>query len=139
METEETSGKVKAGKVRFDWFWDITTRWYFFPILYVLLALILSVLLAPEYNNPYVTILISVLVLPSFSLYSTTFRNFGGTNVILFLYIFIILSAVTIQYYKVKKKKVIKWLVMLLLVFFLMTALGMIWVKDWIWDHTLLT
>ena len=116
MSKEETLNKENSKRKFSDWFWDITTRWYFFPVFYVLLALILS----KESDGG---ILYSLFLMPvgiSYFIHLTPWNK----NLPLFYYVIPIFSVIAIQYYRIKKKKVIKWLIITLLLYLLLNFYG---------------
>ena len=142
MSKEETLNKENSKRKFSDWFWDITTRWYFFPVFYVMLALILSVsiqnflnvlgtYLGTSYKEKIFSLLVSMFLLllpggiiyyyPNYLLHLLTFSY--AAYILNPGWLIPILSVAVIQYYKIKKKSVIKWLVLSLLLYFLSSFL----------------
>ena len=126
MVQEEISAKENSGRKSSDWFWDITTRWYFFPVFYVLLALILSVsiqnflnvlgtYLGASYEEKIFSLLVSMflLLLPGGIIYydPNYLPHLLSFNYAAYIlnpgWLIPILSVAVIQYYKIKKKSVI--------------------------------
>ena len=142
MVQEEVSAKENAQRKSFDWFWDITTRWYFFPVFYVLLAFITVVSYSFKIGLSVVNsdnTLFNELFRNELMSMHSRFLNLLGTPIyfilhrqyrpVLFLYysikissaVFVIYSAAVIQYFKIKKNKMIKWLVITLLLYILLS------------------
>lgn len=117
------------------WFWRVTTTWYFFPLMYLSLALIALILkiLFIEYDGVYLDIFLvityfstSYLQLLEYLLgvfHLSTFFIFGRyINYSFFVWailfhIIIFLSSPIIYYYRLKHKKILKFLIILILSF----------------------
>ena len=130
MSKEETLNKENSKRKFSDWFWDITTRWYFFPVFYVMLALILTFSLTLKGRvkfSEFFRLLGWLLALMPLGI-SLVFpilskKKFEYITSVL-LYAFPLFSVAVIQYYKIKKKKIIKWLIMTLVLYLLLCFYG---------------
>ena len=138
--TSETKNNDELNlKPLLAWFWNFATKWYFFPLLYlvpVLLTVILplimskSIILDKEMSLILLKLvneqvgLLSLLELVGIDPYKFGIDFLGTENIgnilsILF-FVFAIASIISIQYYKNKKGKILKWLIITLLLVMLL-------------------
>jgi len=125
------------------WFWRLTTKWYFFPSLYLILAIILSMLAIILKSNVFESQLSEIkdfpnalsfmliflgsglifLILPSITSLLEVPRfmpDFFSWALVLISHIFIISSYFVIPYFWKKKKIILKKLIIVLLIFLLL-------------------
>ena len=132
--------RIKESDEQLHWFWRITTKWWFFLVFYLLLALILgilNVLFPPEpsmseqvLNENFMIILSNILFASMFNIIALHIgigiffdKLFGNSNAAYWIatiltyifYPFIIISTIFIIYFRYKKDKILKWLIIALL------------------------
>ncbi|MBI2651903.1 hypothetical protein HYX00_00425 [Candidatus Woesearchaeota archaeon] len=123
-------------------FWKTATKWYFFPLLYLSLAVILAI------GNGGISELWNPIGLVGTTLYMIAFLIPGGIAIILrilgfsttelvpfdrlpnaasiylLLYALPIVSYIVIIYYAIKKNIQLKWLIIFLLLFLIVPFMG---------------
>ena len=116
-------------------FWEVTAKWYFFPIFYVLLVLLL-IFIKLKGNlfgegaifGYFIPVVVSM---PSGLLYFIYFPPLSKyiTEAIQLPLIFSfhavsVISIILIQYFKIRRNKILKWLIITLLVLILLAFFG---------------
>lgn len=133
----------KSDDSQLEWFWELTTKWWFFPVFYVFLTFLVTIIWKLKGHEDSFLGLFSalLLVLPSGIIFILQFiRTFGilspfnGTfdqfinaasmvAPLIFLP-FMLLSIIRIAYYKIKKGKILKWLIITLLLYLTLSFVG---------------
>ena len=114
------------------WFWKYTTKWWFFPVYYVVLVFLLSFLYMLDKKEilallGFAYILISM---PIGLLYLANIPKEGTYQVLsewdgsyIFILLFIVLFSI-ITYYKYKKETILKWLIITLFLLITLSFVG---------------
>ena len=137
------SNTNKTDGSELHWFWKLTTKWYFFPLFYVSLSLIFTIiyfttkesvrsLFFLSYIIPWA--LVFMLFMPAGLMYLIfnvlgKFYNIELTQGISAVYIIIFwllvpISIFKIYTYKSKRNEVLKWLIITLIVVMLLSFIG---------------
>ena len=116
------------------WFWNLTTKWWFFPIFYLFLVLLVTVIWKVKGTERTFlsTLALLLIYMPSGLLvFLDKLRVLTGDSLTItagfFPYFFhpvAIASLIVIQYYKYKKNKILKWLVLTLLFLLVLAFVG---------------
>ncbi|MBI2652995.1 hypothetical protein HYX00_06015 [Candidatus Woesearchaeota archaeon] len=94
---------------KLHWFWNITTQWYFFPILWFTLALLYSIIFFHYVSDVIgVALLLFPLALAAISEPTIIISSRNLIVPILYDLVLIVLIS-TIVYYKLKKNKILKF------------------------------
>ena len=109
------------------WFWKITTKWWFFPVFYVIIGSTFFIKNSPKNIIPLHFLLFLILAPSGILFYFNMFMTIQGlwlSYVVSFIsYLFIIFSYFLIQYYN-SKKKILKWLIIVLLFYIIISFVG---------------
>ena len=111
------------------WFWRLTTKWWFFPLFYITLALILAVAV----GNPLAILMIVIfmplglLVWPSIILGGSKGGSALGIMELIFVCLIMIIPYLLIVYAKYRLNKVLKWLIIILMLMMALSFLGWFW------------
>jgi len=123
-------------------FWRIATKWYFFPLFYTILVLLLTVIpfsIKSRSLSVHMEIFLETLAfMPAGLLVLLEFAGIDidhlGIDFIrtenlvfilpIFFFVFAIASIISIQYFKNRKGKILKWLIITLLLVMLLSFLG---------------
>ncbi len=124
------------------WFWNLTTKWWFFPLFYLTLSFLFAVLWRIISKSPMSLYIILytlyflpngfVMLIPPVNLLlqyalGGLFGGIGDDFYVGFPLLalpLIILSILVIYYYKRKKNKILKWLIISLFLFLILSFLG---------------
>ena len=118
--------KENLSDSQLHWFWRLTTKWWFFPAFYVFLAFIFATIKAMDevssisFSEIFGGFVGALIYMPGGLVYwvhklisTDDYVFFAGILSYLFHPLVIILI-IAIQYFKYKKNKIIKWLVITL-------------------------
>ena len=125
-------------------FWELTREWYFFPISYLLLSIIFALIWISimKSTQQFLTILLYalyfmpngfILLLPNQlngviqNSLSWLFRGTGEEFLLgfpLVMHPLLIISIILISFFKYKRNKVLKWLIITLLLFMILSFVG---------------
>lgn len=118
-------------KSKLDKFWEITSKWYFFPALYLILSFLIFIYLRGyEDIEPIKILLLTIYLVPNGVFYFIYLYTGNKISVIfgnflpLFYFTFVIVVTLIIQYFKLRKNRIIKWLILLILLLFILTFFG---------------
>ena len=134
---------VQQTQHSFD-FWKLAVKWYFFPILYIILAVLFVIISIIKENGEFSdfeglggTFLLTLYVLPNgliflfMGLDSYIERKIGEEFLQGFIlifpivfHIFWIASVVIVQFFKIKRGKIIRWLVIAVFLAMLLSFIG---------------
>ncbi len=130
---------VQQTQHSFD-FWKLAVKWYFFPILYVVLALLFVIIRIIKENGEFNdfgdlggTFLLTLYFLPNGLIFlikelgSYLGRKVGEEFFFIFpivFHIFWIASVGVIQFFKIKRGKIIRWLVIAVFLAMLLSFIG---------------
>ena len=126
-----------------NWFWKITTKWYFFPLFYLLLCVAFNIIYDVLHKSaePFQIILLTLYFLPngvilllpeslnSF-LQSSLSKLFRGTGEEFFFgfpiiaHVLMIASISFIIFFSYKRKRILKYLIIALLSFMIISFVG---------------
>ena len=119
------------------WCWKITTKWWFFPVFYLFLALLGAVIWKlkggeKEFLNYFIVLLIfmpaglALFLGPILEKVSLGMFQSGEVLISLpyFFHPLAFISYIVILYYKYKKHRIIKWLVLALLILLVLSFIG---------------
>lgn len=116
-------------KSKLDIFWNITSKWYFFPLLY--LSLVVTLILSEPRNFEFMFFI--MYLMPNGIFYFVNllsgYQIENESMVFIFpliYFLLIIISISIIQYYKFKRKIILKWLILSILLLILLTFSGCI-------------
>lgn len=123
-------------------FWDITSEWWFFPSLHLILALIATIIRYRLYGVQYfMKSLFEIIVgLPFGFLNFPLIISFIGNKDILndifglvtwIFYPFQISSWIVIYYFKYNKNRILKWVILLLLMLYIFAFIGCVAVSPY--------
>ena len=119
-----------------NWFWELTTKWWFFPVFYVLIIFILYLIVIIT-RTKVPTLFWESFIVPFYGLFIT--MPFGlvyfvwGSKImkyivnyifVFFFYLLFITSIITICYYKAKKNKILKWLIITWIILLVLSFVG---------------
>ena len=146
MNKKSSTHNPQTTEKELHWFWKLTTKWWFFPAFYVFLAFLLAIFESDVYLE------IQLYGLPDGMLY--TFGNFIGSlltmstgllfwfqkiipqdNWLLRLYLalffipLVIACTLAIYFFKHKKNKILKWLIVTSILLMVLSFLGLILAK----------
>ncbi|MEK6984378.1 MAG: hypothetical protein AABX33_07425 [Nanoarchaeota archaeon] len=122
-------------KHAFD-FWKLAVKWYFFPLLYIILTLLFTIIVPTKGHNLgdlFRIFLVTLYYLPNGLVYLilvlSTYPKHRFGNVLIYLFpivfhVFWIASAIIIQFFKVKKGRILRWLVITVFLAMLLSFLG---------------
>lgn len=124
-------GDLKNNKTKLYWFWDYTTRYWFFPLFYLVLALLASIIGVISGDILAVVLLyfmpIGLLAWPSlFTGTKNVHKLFGGIgeDIVMPFFVIFVVGYALIIYQRYYLKKINKWLVILLILLILLAFLG---------------
>lgn len=115
--------KQPSGDSNLHWFWKLATQWWFFPVFCLIIVFVLSIYLnlkdifdyPPEFFD---FMLSSLAILPmglvSYFVATLDINYILGYFLMALSYLFFIISLILIPYYKIKKNKVNKVLIIAL-------------------------
>jgi len=131
--------KQKLDDSQLHWFWKLTTKWWFFPVFYIILAMVYPIIVlnmekfqgSSNFKDAYLEVLGTVIVfMPAGLSYYLTLigldEDFFATIMVFIFPVFAIGSIILIQLYKLKKKKILKWLIILILLLMILSFFGCI-------------
>lgn len=115
------------------WFWKLTTKWWFFPVFYIALVFIFLAIKGKliEGDDTIFNISMLLYLMPN-GLFYFLGLDIGSGSFLppriryfppLFHTLFIF-SIIIIQYFKLKKNKILKWLIILLILLLLLSFFG---------------
>lgn len=124
-----------------NWFWKITTKWYFFPLFYLLLCVAFNIIYDVLHKSaePFKIILLALYLLPngfililpeslSFFLRSSLSKLFGGEELSfgfpIIAHVLMIASISFIIFFSYKRKRILKYLIIALLSFMIISFVG---------------
>jgi len=123
--------KQPSGDSNLHWFWKLATQWWFFPVFYVALVLLLFLLHASLDKELKLANFLQFLFLMPAGLIpllgiDTPERSYSKvlSYVVLLFHLVVIPSMITIQYFKLKNKMVPKWLIIIPLLLIIMSFIG---------------
>lgn len=135
----EETVKVQKSNRELHWFWKLTTKWWFFPILYLSLVLTFSVITSIKsftsginsmLRNTLGTFLYTLILMPGGLVYflqklidPTNFTDVAISLSLIF-HPFAILSIILIYYFRYKKKIILNWLILILLLLIILSFSG---------------
>lgn len=116
-------------------FWDVTSRWYFFPILYLILVIIVSlywVLSGLDYiENIFSDTIFIFIFLPAIGLlYSLSIFKVdldplqAGVSISIIFFIFLMASIIHIRNQKINYNGILKWLIIILFLIIILVFVG---------------
>ena len=124
---------------KLNWFWTITTKAWFFPVYYLLLAFLLYIVLLIS-GDPapplalflfYIILsmpigLIYITYIPFYGLNDKTYQDGSTLFYFMFIgfYLFFALTISLVQNFKNKKNKILKWMIIILLILITLSFLG---------------
>ena len=120
--------KQNPDDTQLHWFWRLTTKWWFFPAFYVVLALLI-----PTFGTSadvWYAYLISIAYMPLGIMFlldltkNNVFMDYLSIPFLIIFHIFLFSSIFIIHHYKVKKKIILKRLIILLLLFIILSFGG---------------
>lgn len=133
---------MKKGTYKLHWFWEIATKWYFFPVFYTVLGFLMYMLnqfYLDKYNKLNL-FLLTLFFIPN-GLFYFTFLLSGNKEVETtwlffpyFYFSFVIISIIIIQYWKLKKNLVLRWLIIILILIILLSFTGCV-IGGTNWDY----
>jgi len=147
-QISENASKVQVDDSQLHWFWKLTTKWWFFPVFYVVLAFLATIQLLSINGkgtfsqfidaSAHIFFLILVFMPTGLQFYLSKFYykyylayyispvpSARQMELIMFTFDgFIIISIIMIQYFKLKKNITLKWLIITLIVLLLLAFFG---------------
>lgn len=125
----------KSDDSQLHWFWKLTTKWWFFPLFYLFLAIFLVIIWKIKGSDKnFIPLFFGLIIMmPDGLLAILNLLRIIPKNVffsslgLFFPYIFnalSILSIIVIVYYKNKKNQILKWLLLTLLILLLLSFIG---------------
>src|SRR3989344_8691426 len=114
--------KQKLDDSQLHWFWKLTTKWWFFPVFYVLFVVLLTIILwnqkGGHSDEAFSFFLYALYFMPNGLLYLLSYLSkplYTKTGALFFIFpgiVFIISTALIIlpNYYK-KQKSLRKWII----------------------------
>ena len=97
-------------------FWEITSKWYFFPLLLLFFVVIYSIIM----SRSIFSILMALIIIPLGYMFLTPEAGLDSILLYIIIFYFLFFLAVgIISYYKLKKQKILKWLIISLFVYLL--------------------
>lgn len=117
---------------RSEIFWNIATKWYFFPLIILLMVIVLTIHHYPTRHDSFLetksiaefgaVLLIRYIVIPMPIIdLLNNYVPIGGWPLMLASHIFIIGPIVLISYFKTRRNRTLKWLTLALLAFLIMS------------------
>lgn len=120
--------KQKSDDSQLHWFWRVTTKLYFFPLFYITLALLLSILdglMRKEVSLG--TFFYALAMMPQGLLLLVGILHFVQDSPLPIYLVFhplLLASIIVINYYKTRKKVVLKWLIITWLLLIILSFAG---------------
>lgn len=124
-----------ANNQQLNWFWNLTTRWWFFIVFYILASFVLEIFNLStgvfdrsEFLGFFAANLIFLMPSGIISLLDIAFPVGIGIGVLLiFAYHALLLSSmIAIPYFKCKKGKTLKWLIVISIFIIVISLFGYI-------------
>jgi len=133
--------KSSKGSDKFDWFWSLTTKWWFFITFYVFLVVLYIILFFIISEGKYMDIdprknvllffILTIYLMPNGILYFLSIpASLAGDYSHFFVYFPIffhlsaIISVISIHSNKTKKNKILKWLILMLILLMILSFGG---------------
>ena len=138
----QISPKQEVNDSQLHWFWRLTTKWWFFPLFYFILALILALLaFIQDPSHIWGYIFLSIILMPQGLIGFLTVllsshgnvvnlqQELGFSNFVVLYFaiaVIIIISYSWIIYSKYRLNKVLKWLIIILMLIIILSFSGCI-------------
>lgn len=125
----------QPSNMNLDFFWKITSKWYFFPLFYILLVLIFSIIVTSregsysDWDEVGGIFLMGLYFLPSgLFFFIPELERFGEEGLYLIFpavfHLFWIISVIVMQILKYKRNRILKWLVITLFILMVLSFAG---------------
>ena len=117
----------KLDDSKLHWFWDLTTKKWFFLVLYFSLTLLLLIYANVKYRAPAPALLGFIVSMPIGLLYLFGLFNKSELQSFIFVcvfYIFMVSSIIYLNYIKYKKGIILKWLIIILILLMILSFAG---------------
>ena len=121
-----------------DWLWKTALKWYFFPLLYIFLAVVFSFIASIAesggyYNSDFEELggifLMTLYFLPNgLFFFVQELQKFGEEGLYIIFpavfHVFWIVMAVILQYFKYRKNKTLRWIIITLTILMVLSFAG---------------
>ena len=127
--------KISQADSQLHWFWRVTTKWYFFPVFYAFLAFLIAAVFIPVREGYYSNLLdffetfgFTLMLMPfgiAFFISPNLDKiSMGGVFIAWGTIIFWLISMILVPYFKLRKNKVIRWLIFTTLIIMILSFAG---------------
>src|SRR3989338_3015994 len=119
-------------KFKLNRFWNVTSKWYFFPALYIILTFLVFLYLKGynDVKSPIEIFLYMIFLIPNGIIYFNYLLTGKKSTVIVgaflpyFYFALMALIIVIIQYFKIRKKIILKWIILVMFIVIFLTFFG---------------